>query len=433
MSLAELNAEHGPTQLANPEAHEADAVAAVLQRLALLPMHAVAESRNQSLPSLLRDTTGMSKAWISKARFDNLRGSTLQKIEAQQNRLLREAIDDPEVLELARTHLAASPKTRSGLHAPWTGWLHQLEWSAVAQLPQSKAVAQVIDEIVEALGIACRERDLPAFKNLLLRHEQQHGEVIHLAVEPDAARKKQLTRLAALTTWSEAGEFSKALADKVYWDVISTLDAEWSSLYFAGAQTAPLFPLVLPQPQQGLLETRVPRSRKNLFYQPARRLLQFMYAFAYFRRYRKWPARPKAHVLASILYRDKDAVMSDALVSSYFDGTTKLTLEATCAYWDQLMHHFSASGAKTKENDVVAPIPLIVLALQWQSLFMAADGKSAFLPDLDQYKILWSHRRAQWTRDRAKTGGQHWKVGRATTDVIEWPTWSGDQSSPSPA
>lgn len=61
--------EHQATQTrknAQPLAQGVVSVARRLQALSLMPLHALAEGRNQSIPSLLHDMTGLSKARISQ-------------------------------------------------------------------------------------------------------------------------------------------------------------------------------------------------------------------------------------------------------------------------------------------------------------------------------------------------------------------------------
>lgn len=297
-----------------PPAQGAAAVAQVLQALALMPLHMLAEGRNQSIRSLLHDVTGLSKARISNGNIDVVRPSTLKKINQHQQLWLEDHLADPEALAYARKQIATAPQTRSGMYASWAGWMHQLEVLPEIPLPISKAVGLAIDELLEALLAACRDDDLAEFKQILLSHIEHHGVAVRVREEPSAelAKESDFAELRALEDWSQTASLMKMLGETLYLDMISTLDAEWSSHYFSGQQRFPLFPLVMVRPQNGLLEGRVPSSRKNLIFRPSRRLLEFLYALVFYIRYKKWPTRPPSpQTLANILFRPGEQEVLD--------------------------------------------------------------------------------------------------------------------------
>lgn len=184
------------------------------------------------------------------------------------------------------------------------------------------------------------------------------------------------------------------------------------------------------RPQDGLLDGRV-CSRRNLFYRPSRRLLEFLYALVFYIRHKKWPARPPSpQTLANILSRPgEQEVLNSSVVSSYFDGSTKLTLDLVCAHWDQMFHHFlpERDGQQARP-----PLPMIMLALQWQALLVQDKGKSFLLPDLAQYERLWRHRRRQWDVHRARQDQLSPQASHQKGEPIEWPAWMLNQSSASP-
>ena len=66
------------------------AVTRRLQALSLMPLHGLAEGRNQSIPSLLHEVTGLSKARISKGNLDAIRPSTQAKVDRHLEELLQE-------------------------------------------------------------------------------------------------------------------------------------------------------------------------------------------------------------------------------------------------------------------------------------------------------------------------------------------------------
>jgi len=297
-------------------APDAAAVAHVLEAFALMPLHMLAEVRNQSIASLLHDVTGLSKARISQGNLDAIRESTRKKIHEHQQKLQEDQIADPDELAYVRHRASIAPKTQSGMYAVLAGWIHQLEVLPEVPLPISKAVSLTIDELLEALLETCRDNDLHNFKQILSCHIKHHGTAVRIGDEPSCAPAKvsDLAELDALENWSQTASFMKRFVDSLYLDVISALDAEWSSHYFSGRQCCPLFPLVMVRPRDGLLEGRVKLPSKNLIFRPSRRLLEFLYALTFYIRHQKWPAQPPSpQTLADILFRPgEQAVLKTA-------------------------------------------------------------------------------------------------------------------------
>lgn len=264
---------------AQPPAQGVVAVTRRLQALSLMPLHALAEGRNQSIPSLLHEVTGLSKARISKGNLDAIRPSTQAKVDRHLEELLKEQFkSDPEGLQSFRSKIAVAPATRSGEQAPLAGWVHQIEFQPWIPLPITKGVALAIDELLAALLTCCRDDDLRGFKSILLAHFGHHEQAAHAIgqMASESAPENELATLQAIADWEQADSWTRNLVERLYWDLIGSLDAEWNSHYFAGRQTKPLFPLVMVRPQEGLLESMKVASRKNIFFKPVRRLLEFL-------------------------------------------------------------------------------------------------------------------------------------------------------------
>lgn len=417
---------------ASPPAPGVLAVARTLNALSLIPLHACAEGRNQTIPSLLHDMTGLSKARISKGNLDTVRTSTKAKMAMHIEAMLQEQYKgDPDGLEKLRRKVDTSPVTSSGEPAQLAGWVHQLEFLPWIPLPTTKAVAQTIDELLEELLTCCRNEDLPSFKTILLAHFKSH----ELDVDTRAQTGKksvlhtELEAIQLIADWERADHLTRNLVDYLYWRLITSLDAEWSSHYFAGRQTMPLFSLVMVLPQAGLLETMKVSSRRNIYFRPVRRLLQFLYALAYYFRYKKWPARaPTPKTLAEIFYRPDSQELADvSLISSYFDGSTKLTLDLALQHWEQLLQHFIAVHPGSVRPG--PPIPLIMLALQWQTLLVQDKGRSFLMPDLHSYEADWRRWREQWTSLQAQQNILSEGAGQSVAEPIVWPAWSLNQPS----
>lgn len=422
----------GPSKDAQPTAKGSEAVAKVLQALSLLPLHAWAEGRNQSIPSLLHTATGLSKARISKGNLDALRPSTLVKIQRYQERMLLEQLkDQQQALEHARLKAATAPLTKTGSPAPLAGWVHQFESTPYSQLPTSKAVGLALDELVECLLETCRNDDLAGFRAIFLAHFEHHGLAVRVGGAPlvEPATPEDFAKLHAIGSWDEAAALTERLFDHLYIDLISTLDAEWSSQYFSGRQTMPLFPLVMVRAQDGLIETGKASSRKNVFLRPSRRLLEFLYALVFFCRYKRWPSTaPSPSELAGILYKPGHTELDGPeLIYNYFDGSTKLTLDLVWDHWCQLFQHFLP--ARKDGERPSPPFPLVMLALQWQTLLIRNEGKTFILLDLKKYETLWRHRRQQWDAEQAERNLVVPKAGDTRGEPVVWPAWMLNQSS----
>lgn len=401
----------------------------------LLPLHALAEGCNQSIPSFIRTITGLSKARISKGNLDSLRPSDQARVERHQRRYLEERLDgDEEAIERVLCIVSTAPLTRSGAPAAFASWVHMIEISSVGKLHISKAVALVLDDLVESLGKACRNNDLQTFKAHLLNHCELNGNAVRVgdqrATEP--MDPQDLARLNAIESWPQAAEIIRGLVDALYVDLISTLDAEWSGQYFGNRQTQPLFPQVMVRPQDGLLDTGKASSRKNAIFRPSRRLLEFMYALVFWLRHKRWPEKaPSPRTLAGILYRPgADELAAPELISNYFDGTTKLTLDLAVAHWRQLLDYFLDEQKETKRP--MPPFPMIMLALQWQTLLVRDGGKSFIMFDLKRYQDLWQHRRNQHEEAASRQTSMRPNTGHPSEEPLVWPAWSLIQSSSSP-
>lgn len=410
----------------------AAAVAQKLQALSLMPPFCVAEGRDQSIPSLIRDMTGLSKARISQGNVDDVRPSTKAKIDQHlENMLVQQFKHNPEGLTRLRNKIATAPNTASGYPALLAGWMHHLEFLPFIPLTTAKAVALTIDELLENLLASCGAGDLQKFKQVLHSHFQHHGAVVRVDDSPvtiPLTTEERLT-LEGLTDWEDAVKGVGNLIDHLYLDLITALDAEWCSHYFAGRQAMPLFPLVMVRLQEGLEETLKIKSRRNIHFKPSRRLLEFLYALAFYMRRKKWPSRaPTPKTLAQIPYRPGTHELADErLVYNYFDGTTALTLDRVLDHWNQLLEYFFDGGPECQM--IGPPLPMIMLALKWQNMLVLDKGKSFLIPDQKKYQEMWNHRRLRWEAEQAEREKQECRTGQPKGEPIDWPAWSFSQSS----
>lgn len=410
------------------------AVTQQLEALSLMPLHALSEWRDQSIPSLLHEITGLSKARISNGNLDAIRPTTQAKIDRHIEELLQEQFKgDPQELQSRHSHVASAPTTHSGRRAFLACWMHQIEFLNWTSLPITKSLALTIDELLEALLVCCRANDLQGFKYVLLIHFGHHDHAVdtngQIASHP--VSKIELETLQAITDWAQANDWTRKFVDQQYWELISSQDAEWSSLYFAGRQSRPLFPLVMVRPQEGLLENLKVASRRNIIFRPVRRLFEFLYALAFYIRFKRWPLKaPTPKTLAGILYRPGCLELAEeSLISNYFDGTTTVTLDLVLEHWEQLLHHFMPTRLESERAK--PPFPMIMLALHWQSLLVQDKGRSFWIPDMKRYEASWTLRRRQWSVLQAQQDSARQKAGPSARQPIDWPAWSFSQSTSS--
>lgn len=392
-----------------------DRVSCALQAFMLLPFHGAALAHGRSISAHLHETTGLSKARISNGRFRTLRLSTLKKIERHASAWLEAQIPaatDPEERERILAHFAGAPSRSDHPDSVWEDWMHQFEVFPAWRFSRSKQIARVIDKLMASMSQACRDRDLGRFKNLVISHATDHGDMIRCTEDPpnEPVDARELARIEGSTDWSDVAEWIGALVESMYIDLLSAFDVEWGMLYFKNISLRPMFPLVLPRIRDDLLLKPKPSaSKKNLIVRPMRRLLEFMHAIAY-RRYRsEWPVKPASPDNLSICLG-----VSPADVSNFFDGTRRLRPTEMEAQWQRLLRH-CARGQVT--DPFPAPWPMILLAMQWQPFFVTDNGKSAFLLDLRNYRRHWDRRHSTW-------------AGNLPGAAVAWPEWLTDQVLP---
>jgi hypothetical protein len=410
---------------------DSKAVSETIGTIAAIRLLAVAAGRNQSVASLLREMTGLSKGRIAEGNFDALSESTKRRVEQHAlNRLAALcSAPDSEPLEEVIAWRNSSPRTSSGAFGWWAGWIHEFEWSP-AKLPISKAVALCADELMERLIADCKADDFIAFKQTWRNHLEYHGDAVRVGGEPAVmpVDRDQLDMLATISSWEEARTFSIKRLDALYFDLVATVDAEWGSQYFRGWKHLPMCPLVMVRPQDGLMETGLAASRRNVFFRPARRLIELLFALTFFKRYRRWPTKAPTPKDLAIKLDDpskteaKDAVTA-RVVSNHFDGTRKLTQDLTFEYWDRLQRYYFPNEAPRER--LLPPIPVIVFALHWEEIMVPKEdqGKSFLHVDAEAYGAHWAHRRRQWLAKQEGGEVGHLQADQTKAEPLVWPAW----------
>ncbi|SOZ29671.1 hypothetical protein CBM2623_B30122 [Cupriavidus taiwanensis] len=320
----------------------------------------------------------------------------------------------------------------------WAAWIHEFEWSP-ARLPISKAVALCADELMERLMADCKADDLAAFKQTWRDHLKYHGDAVRVGGEPAVmpVDPDELDALRTIARWEEARTFSVKRLEALYLDLVAASDAEWGSQYFRNRPHLPMCPLVMVRPQEGLVETGRATSRRNVFFRPARRLLELLYALSYLKRYKLLPTEaPTPKELARMLddpsqTEDKDAVTA-RVISNHFDGTRKLTIDLALEYWARLQRYYFPN--ETLQERLVPPLPVIVFALHWEEILIPKEdrGKSFLLVDTEGYGAHWALRRRQWLAKQKGAEVGHSQTDQTKAKPLVWPAWMTTQSSLSP-
>lgn len=404
-----------------------------LKAFHLLPFWIASAGLGKSPLSLLRDWTGLSKAKIASGQLDTLRPSTFARIRGHQERLVTERFKgDPDSRFRYQEHMATMPRTHAGQAALLASWIHSFEDPPSMTLPMSKEVALELDDLIVALLSACEADNLLGFKAVAVRHFERHDLTIRPCSQPGSVPIPEDFRASwkAPEGWDQTGRMVERLLDHAYWDLIATLDAEWSSQYFSGRQREPLFPLLMARPQKGLLDGIPIESHRNVIYRPSRRLMEFLYALVFYRGRKTWPREaPSPKVLGEAVGEPASAM------SNHFDGSSKLRWGLVNHYWDEMFKYFLPNTAP--QMRAFPPDPMIALALHWQKVLLPEDGtngKPPMLPDLDRYQELWALRRQQWDAAQGGRGSRDpAKRSHSADKPIEWPAWMKFNQSSSAA
>lgn len=389
--------------------------------------------------SYLHQWTGLSKSTITAGKWDQLQQATKDKIERHQQAIaLATHGDDPQALNEVAELRNNVPLTRVGTHATLSMWMREFAFITCTDLSISEAVALVIDELVATLIPSCEADNLDDFRQALESHFSYHGVSIRLGSEPLFQQPGNEIRqqITLATTWEQMDRVVAQVVEHLFVDLLATLDAEWGAQFFTGCVPIALFPLVMVKPREGLLENLDVTNKRNLFKRPSRRLLEFLYAVAYYTKNKNWPPHaPMPAEIAKYFESPGDKAMADkGLISSYFDGTTALSLELIESQWNMMIRtfHEKADGGDTSKYDL--PFPLAVVALLFQRIAVQTKPnktRTFFVLDTTVYDVIWEHRRQQWESTPTGNAALEKQAGQAKRDPIAWPVWLLNQSSSS--
>lgn len=410
-------------------------VANILGVLSWLPVYANAASKNLSLLSYLHKWTRLSKTTLTAGKLDQMQQSTKDRIARHQRGMLQTTHGgDPEALKAIAELLDNLPQTRFGSVAILKTWMCEFAFLTRTDLAISKAVSLEIDELLEALSAECRAQNLQRFRQTLLHHYDHHGVDIRLGDEPlmQPLKTEDRQRIERASTWEQMIKVTEVVVELLLVDLLATLDAEWGAQFFASFEPIALFPLVMVKPRDGLLDTLNVSNKRNMIKRPSRRLLELLYALAYYTKKGSWPPNAPLPVeIAEVCEKPGMQELADPnLISSYFDGTTALTLDVIESQWKMMLRQFHGTAGERASPDYAYPFVVAVIALLWQRVALQNKPRSFFLMDTTVYDDIWKHRRQQWERTPAASAVRTQLKGQARRELVSWPAWLIAQLSP---
>jgi hypothetical protein len=160
-----------------------------------------------------------------------------------------------------------------------------------------------------------------------------------------------------------------------------------------------------PQTNLGSLDML---PRRNLVYQPARRLLEFSHALMVWIRDKRWPDKP---VGRKELGEALD--LTDQSIGNFFDGTRNMNVKHFGDYWVKMCETVA------KCEPFPPPLPLALAAMYWQSTITRQPNQklgSFILFDEVSYTSYWTWHHQRW-------------ASQLNNGTVGWPAWLGDQPS----
>jgi len=383
-----------------------------LLNLSLFPLVLMTWMEGKALGPYLAELLGLSTSRFRRGKSMDLRESTLQKVQALNEKRTRESVlkkggSEEQVAEFFRS----TPSAKANQPRPYTDFIYALEIAGSVKLPLTITFAEEIDCLANSISLAYQTNDLDSFKLAIAGCTWGDGVPQPIAEQEEGERR--FDALNAATNWEEAFAALEGFADSVLICLFAALDAEHGSTFFGHFRPRPLFLLVAPKLNPAFDPDALDKMpRRNLVYRPVRRLLELSYALMFWVRHKRWPAKPVGRkALGEALGLD------DRSVGNLFDGTRNLSANLFNSLWDSMAKSTARSGPFN------SPSPLILATIFFQNGLIALHPnqklkKVAVLNDAN-YTRIWTWHRQRWASQlRQGTEG--------------WPTWLDDQPSVSP-
>ena len=236
--------------------------------------------------------TGLSPSHLRRGKSSKLREATEHRAleTAKQwgrNNLTENGWSDAEI----NIHMETAPSNIIGEPRPYADFIHGLQVPGEYELPLTIAFAEEVDKLVIRLLEAHNADDLEEFKQAIIGCNW--GDGIPRLIADQQVVDQQLEPLRAASDWGAVlstveNEFFNML---LYY--FAALDAEYGLIHFKEFQPRPLFLLVMPKMNpQTKLDSLDKLPRRNLVYQPVRRLLELSHALMVWIRDGRWPDKP---------------------------------------------------------------------------------------------------------------------------------------------
>lgn len=386
--------------------------ARALLNLSLLPLVLMTWLEGKALAPFLAELFGLSTSRFRRGKGLDLRESTLQKVQALNEKRTRESVlknggSEEQVAEFFRS----APSARANQPRPYANFIYALEIAGPVKLPLTIAFAEEIDCLANSISLAYQANDLESFKLAIAGCNWGQGVPRPIAEEEEGERRYEALNAAA--NWKEAFAELDGFVDNVFICLLAALDAEHGSTFFYRFQARPLFLLVAPKLNPAFDPNALDKMpRRNLVYRPVRRLMELTHALIFWARHNRWPAKPVGRKALSEALR-----LDDRSVGNLFDGTRNLNATLFESMWHCMSKSVAMSGPYP------APLPLALAAICWQNGLITLHPnhklKSVTVLNNANYTRYWTWHRQRWASQlRQGTEG--------------WPTWLDDQPSMSP-
>lgn len=255
--------------------------------------------------------------------------------------------------------------------------------------PAFLQLATQIDLLEQELAEHRASRNAQGWANALLNAKWIRDEQLE---EPDIGTSAADTRrqLLEAQSWEELERPAKVFFVNTLFQLLATLDLEFSTVYLSDWEPTPFFAVLLPRlnPRVDLAGKTPIRTTRNLYHYPARRLLDATACMRMLRESpgRKWPRRIPA---AAKMVEWLQLVGCDTLASNvakWRSGRT-LTAERFGELWDACFQFVPEADRPS------APMPMLFAATLFTELFvqgsLAKHDLTFVSPDPAYYRHWW--------------------------------------------
>jgi len=373
----------------------------ILEFLRFIPLELSALLAGKKTRSYIHELTDISLSHLRSGKSYKPRESTERRaIDHAEKWFHINAAEqgwyENEINQLIQT----APSRVAGVPRPFADFIHGLQLPGSYELPLTIAFAEEIDLTVTRLLNAHKGDDLDAFKQAIL-------ECVWLeAVASQQKYSQQMEALRAAPDWGAALMASQQFLIEMLICFFAALDAEFGLIYFVRFQSRPIFTLVMPKLNSKVdLDSLDKIPKRNLIFQPVRRLLELSYALMFWIKVERWPEKPVGRKTLG------DALdLPDFEIGKYFEGTRNMDMKLFEKQWEAMCKSVA------KCDPFSAPMPLLLAAIFWQRTITRYQNqklKSFILPDKENHMLFWKWHHQRWASELNK-------------GTVRWPAWLDD-------